>query len=199
MTSEQIAISLLKALHKEKEREPELFKRQPMRVIRGELMQRHSVTQEDMDRGLRFLLARRFIQAWNHDEVKYGESTVEGENWLASIKPLEKSDTKKKRVAIPPRLSKKVYQEAGSKCSFCDENDTDVLDIHHIDEDPSNNAMQNLFLACAVCHRKITAGTITLQRVKARKLELTNGKSPSDGTITWAKAVPFGKPLGSSL
>lgn len=78
----------------------------------------------------------------------------------------------KKRVKPPKLIEKQVYQEAGSACSFCRGEEVASLQIHHIDEDPSCNELENLLLVCANCHSKITAGQISEADVRVKKREL---------------------------
>jgi len=58
-------------------------------------------------------------------------------------------------------LVKQVFQEAASCCSFCNEADVAALEIHHMDDNPGNNVLENLLLVCSSCHSKITHGTIS--------------------------------------
>jgi len=76
---------------------------------------------------------------------------------------------KKRRVSIPSRLQKQIFQEAGSGCVFCRESEIASLEIHHIDEDPSNNDEVNLILVCRNCHGKITAGELSAADVDMHK------------------------------
>jgi len=46
------------------------------------------------------------------------------------------------------------------------------LQAHHIDSDPSNNALENLFLVCGTCHGKITGGVISETDVILRKRQI---------------------------
>lgn len=86
----------------------------------------------------------------------------------------------KQRKSIPALSSKKLYQEADNRCPFCGVADVAVLEIHHIDGDPSNNTIENLIVVCGNCHSKITRGEISPADVYAKKMELfwTNRKSP---------------------
>ncbi|MFC0521259.1 HNH endonuclease signature motif containing protein [Mesonia maritima] len=59
-----------------------------------------------------------------------------------------------------------------SKCPFCTNEDVGHFEIHHIDEDPSNNIKSNLLLLCPTCHSKITKGDITTEKVKKLKENL---------------------------
>ena len=44
------------------------------------------------------------------------------------------------------------------KCAICGwDEDEDVLEVHHIDEDRSNNNEDNLIILCPICHRKLTS------------------------------------------
>lgn len=81
----------------------------------------------------------------------------------------------KKRLAIPRSVEKRAFQEAGALCSFCDEAEVTALQVHHIDGDPANNVLGNLFVTCASCHAKVTAGAISAADVRAKKRELAAG------------------------
>ncbi len=74
-----------------------------------------------------------------------------------------------KRQKIPSMTQKKLYQEAASCCAFCNEFNVATLEIHHIDEDPSNNDLLNLLLVCSSCHSKITHGEISAADVQMQK------------------------------
>lgn len=78
----------------------------------------------------------------------------------------------KKRTAVSRTLEKRVYQQAGSSCAFCSEADVASLQVHHLDENPSNNSFENLLLVCANCHTKITAGVLSEADVRLKKRQL---------------------------
>lgn len=86
----------------------------------------------------------------------------------------------KQRKSISALTSKKLYQEADNRCPFCCVADVAVLEIHHIDGDPSNNKIENLIVVCGNCHSKITRGEISPADVHAKKMELfwTHRASP---------------------
>jgi len=56
---------------------------------------------------------------------------------------------KKERVQIPSRTRVAVLREFNHRCAMCGE---DGPQIHHIDEDPTNNDPQNLLPLCPNCH-----------------------------------------------
>ncbi len=62
---------------------------------------------------------------------------------------------------LPSMVQKLVFQEAASCCAFCNQSAVTALEIHHIDQDPTNNAIENLILVCSTCHSKITHGEIS--------------------------------------
>lgn len=80
----------------------------------------------------------------------------------------------KKRSHIPQKnkVRSELQKEINSKCPFCDNEDVGHFEIHHIDEDPSNNIKSNLLLLCPTCHSKITKGDITTEQVKKQKENL---------------------------
>jgi hypothetical protein len=78
----------------------------------------------------------------------------------------------KQRKSVSSLASKKLYQEADNRCPFCAITDVAVLEIHHIDADPSNNKIENLIVICGNCHSKITRGEISPADVHAKKMEL---------------------------
>lgn len=78
----------------------------------------------------------------------------------------------KSRLSLSRTVEKRVFQEAGSACVFCPENDIASLQVHHIDGDPWNNVITNLLLVCANCHTKITRGLISEADVRTKKREV---------------------------
>ena len=78
----------------------------------------------------------------------------------------------KRRKTVPALASKKVYQEADNRCPFCAVADVAVLEVHHLDGNPSNNEVENLIVVCGNCHSKITRGEISPADVHTKKMEL---------------------------
>ena len=84
---------------------------------------------------------------------------------------------KKIRKSIPAKSKRLLQKEINSECPFCKNQDVDHFEIHHIDENPSNNLLSNLLMLCPLCHSKITKGDITKREVKSVKENLSISKS----------------------
>ncbi|MBL8525443.1 MAG: HNH endonuclease [Betaproteobacteria bacterium] len=57
----------------------------------------------------------------------------------------------KLRVPIPPEIAAATLFASDHTCCYCRERGRPVQ-IHHIDEDPSNNGDENLAVLCLLCH-----------------------------------------------
>jgi hypothetical protein len=55
----------------------------------------------------------------------------------------------KERIAIPKQIREQVLVEFNHRCAVCG---ADRPQVHHIDEDPSNNEPLNLLPLCPNCH-----------------------------------------------
>ena len=57
---------------------------------------------------------------------------------------------KKRRPKIPQenKVRADLQKEIGSICPFCDSEDVGHFQIHHINENPSDNEIVNLLLLC---------------------------------------------------
>ena len=84
----------------------------------------------------------------------------------------ESRKSPKKRKSITSLSSKRLYQEVDNRCPFCGVGDVAVLEIHHIDGDPSNSKIGNLIVVCGNCHSNITRGEISQAAVYAMKVDL---------------------------
>lgn len=60
---------------------------------------------------------------------------------------------KKTRVAIPKAVSESVMKEYHHKCAMCGRHEPQ---LHHIDENPSNNDASNILPLCPNCHLQDT-------------------------------------------
>lgn len=119
---------------------------------------------------------------------------------------------KKNRVAIPKEIADKVMFAHNRTCCVCRKSNKEVQ-IHHIDENPANNDINNLAVLCFDCHnetqitggfgRHLNAGQITLYRnewlemVKQRNQNLTSPHLSIEqvGTNCWEK-VDFSNQCG---
>lgn len=80
---------------------------------------------------------------------------------------------KKNRITIPKEIADKVMFNHNRTCCVC-RTPNKKVQIHHIDENPANNAINNLAVLCFDCHnetqitggfgRHLNAGQITLYR-----------------------------------
>ena len=59
----------------------------------------------------------------------------------------------KTRKPIPNDMTAEVLFQAGNTCCVCREREK-VVQIHHIDENPSHNIFENLAVLCLECHNK---------------------------------------------
>ena len=82
--------------------------------------------------------------------------------------------TKKIRTRIKQitKVRSILQQEINSSCPFCNNMDVGHFEIHHIDENPDNNEIENLILLCPICHSKITKGDIIQSEVESIKRKL---------------------------
>ncbi|MBI3259744.1 MAG: HNH endonuclease [Ignavibacteriae bacterium] len=80
----------------------------------------------------------------------------------------------KERIKIkqPMKVRSILQKEINSICPFCDSTEVEYFEIHHIDEDPSNNEIENLLLICPTHHSKITKGDISKEIVERTKKSL---------------------------
>nr|WP_322626451.1 HNH endonuclease signature motif containing protein [uncultured Flavobacterium sp.] len=80
------------------------------------------------------------------------------------------------RTRIPQRekIKAELQKEISSSCPFCMNSDVGHFEIHHIDEDRTNNEFNNLILVCPTCHSKITKGDITQSLVCETKNSFAN-------------------------
>lgn len=65
------------------------------------------------------------------------------------------------RTAIPQKTKALLQQEINSVCPFCNDDNVDHFEIHHLDENPTNNELSNLLMLCPICHSKITKQDIS--------------------------------------
>lgn len=98
---------------------------------------------------------------------------------------------KKVRPSIPQlaKVRATLQKEIQSQCPFCENEEVGHFEIHHIDEDPSNNDTANLLLLCPICHSKITKGDISMADAYKRKISLVTGTLSDQGGSKNAVAI----------
>lgn len=106
---------------------------------------------------------------------------------------------KKVRTKIPKetKIRAELQKEINSCCPFCDSTDVGHFQIHHIDDNPSNNLIFNLLLLCPTCHSKITKGDIIPLDVVEKKIALLSMKPKAK--IDSAKTVNFNSQVGNAV
>lgn len=63
-----------------------------------------------------------------------------------------------RRVATLNNYRKIAFANYEHKCAVCGWNeDSDILEVHHIDENREHNEVGNLIILCPICHRKLTS------------------------------------------
>lgn len=80
----------------------------------------------------------------------------------------------RKRIPQENKVRAELQKEIQSKCPFCEGVEVGHFQIHHIDENPSNNDLGNLLLLCPTCHSQVTKGDISQIDVLKKKIFLIN-------------------------
>ena len=63
-----------------------------------------------------------------------------------------------------------VWDFKDKSCEICSYKEYDfLLDVHHIDENPRNNFMENLAVLCCMCHKKLHKGVIVNEKFLIKK------------------------------
>ena len=106
---------------------------------------------------------------------------------------------KKIRIKIPKenKIRAELQKEIDSVCPFCDNGDVGHFEIHHIDNNPSNNLSFNLLLLCRICHSKITKGDIIPIDVLEKKIALLTKKVKPKNEI--GKVMNFNSSINNGV
>lgn len=84
-------------------------------------------------------------------------NSVKNEICYFEVNKCNVSDYKKIRVPIPKYICSLLYERARHYCEVCGMY-FNHLHIHHINEDPSDNRVENLLAVCPNCHDEIHNG-----------------------------------------
>src|SRR5689334_5861730 len=76
---------------------------------------------------------------------------------------------KKARIRVPAGVRRDVLTKSSMRCCKCKKQGRQ---IHHLDEDPSNNRFDNLVLLCFECHNEVTARGGVAQRADKKTLRV---------------------------
>jgi hypothetical protein len=90
-------------------------------------------------------------------------------------------EDRKKRIAIPREIERKLLVESGHKCSVSRCNESHSLEIHHINGDPSDNRESNLIVLCPNHHALAESGKIDRKALVAYKQRL--GQTNTEETL----------------
>lgn len=101
----------------------------------------------------------------------------------------------RKRIPNENKLRAELQKEINSLCPFCPSTDVGHFHIHHIDNNPSNNIIDNLLLLCPTCHSKITKGDITIEDVVFKKKISGNKDGIGNPTTLFNSEDDFRKEL----
>jgi hypothetical protein len=75
------------------------------------------------------------------------------------------------RPTITAQLRREVVVEAGDRCAIPTCRQVPI-EVHHIDEDPTNNVFENLIALCPNCHARVTKDEIPAAHVRMYKANL---------------------------
>lgn len=79
------------------------------------------------------------------------------------------------RPKIPQKLRNQIIARSDHLCQFCGSHETSIFEIHHIDEDKTNNSLDNLIAVCPDCHSKITKGIYSMSDVSLLAMKIKYG------------------------
>lgn len=108
------------------------------------------------------------------------------------------NDNPKKRRSIPAKTKANLQKEINSICPLCGNEDVGHFQVHHIDENPSNNTFSNLLLICPTCHSKITKGDIKPEVVLQKKISLSQENTTNQNQTT-TKVNNFHAPINNAV
>src|SRR4051812_16816955 len=77
-----------------------------------------------------------------------------------------------RRSAIPSAVKREIMIEASYRCAVPRCLEALAIDVHHIDENSSNNEPSNLIALCPTCHAAFHRKTYSVEAIKFWKLML---------------------------
>lgn len=100
----------------------------------------------------------------------------------------------KPRKKPSQRMRALLQKEIDSCCPFCGSQEVDTFEVHHMNDNPEDDRLDNEIMVCPTCHAKINVGTIprndvykmkeALMKVSEQQKNLsTNCPAPHDGII----------------
>lgn len=85
----------------------------------------------------------------------------------------------KKRAPIKSAVKHQLNDQFASACAVCRDGISAKLEIHHIDGDTQNSAIENLMILCGGCHNEFTLGTRNEADARMYKRMAETGLLPS--------------------
>jgi len=80
------------------------------------------------------------------------------------------SENRKARPKISQGIIDEIMVLCKHKCCWCETNDS--TEIHHINEDSSNNEKDNLFPCCPICQKKFHTSTPFARKITENQLKM---------------------------
>jgi hypothetical protein len=73
------------------------------------------------------------------------------------------------RTAVPEELKSEILSRSNNRCCVCQ---TPFVVLHHIDEDPSNNDIDNIAPLCPNCHSQAHSKSMLTTNLTASRLKV---------------------------
>jgi hypothetical protein len=105
-------------------------------------------------------------------------ATPQSEGFSCGNEMREKDEKTRKRGRMPPRptvpagVRREILIEANYRCAVPRCMTALAIDVHHIDEDPSNNDPSNLIALCPTCHNAFHRKVYAVEAIRFWKLML---------------------------
>ena len=86
----------------------------------------------------------------------------------------------KPRKKPSQRMRALLQKEIDSCCPFCGSQEVDTFEVHHMNDNPEDDRLDNEIMVCPTCHSKITVGTIPRNDVYRKKYELVEASKRNE-------------------